>query len=509
MVNEDALIELEEAILSEVRAKAQDDFYTFVMLMAPYEIPEGFVDGEHVRILCKALQDLEAKDGGRLMISLPPRSMKSTLTSILFPAWCFGRHPSWQMMSLSHSNELAKDFGRRIRNLVSTVDFQKIFPGTSVSPDTRAAHKWGTTKKGVYNSAGVETGLAGKGANLGIVDDPLSEQTAMTKQGREFVKNLWGPGFRSRLQPNGKIVIVMTRWHEDDLIGWLLSLEKMGGVDRWTVINTPAIIDEDTEKERSYWPEYWSLKALKDKRDDPSLETSSWNALYQGNPTPSKGVLMLRDNFQRWPTEKKLPACQEIILSCDTAFTDKTANDPSALQVWGIFSAPFVDSRGKEHLLPNAILLANRVDYWQYPALLEQVRELIKAYNPDRLVIENKASGIILIQDMQSSGIPISPFTPGKGQDKTSRVQAILRFLNSGRIWVPETRWGDKFIDECTAFPKGKHDDQVDAFTMGVIFLRDAAALYTADSLRAQDEIDDTPKKARKTYWTRLTRPAA
>jgi predicted phage terminase large subunit-like protein len=498
---------LEAAILAELRAKAQDDFYTFVLLIAPLQIPEGFKDGEHIRKICLELQEVEAKEHSRLMLFLPPRSMKSVLASILFPLWCIGRNPSWHLMSVSHSASLASDFGRAIRNLMMTQDFQLIFPWASLSPDSRAADKWMTTKKGVYNSAGAGTGLAGKGAHLGIADDLLSEQTALNPNERKRVKDWWGPGFRSRLMPGGRLVLINTRWHEDDIAGWLLQNEKKGGVDKWRVVNIPAIIDEDTPQERSYWPEWKSLEELKAIRDDPSLTTQMWNALYQGNPIPDEGVLMLREHFQKWPAATPLPKCSYVIMTADTAFTDKTANDPSCLQIWGIFNARHVDSRGKEHFLPNAILLANRVKHLNYPELLSEARELEKLYRPDRIIVENKASGQVLIPDLRASGLPVHPYTPGKGQDKTARVQAILRFLDQKRIHVPDEPFSARLIDEATAFPNGRHDDQVDAMTMALLFLRDAAALYTSDTTRGQEDAEPTPKPPIKTYWTRLTRP--
>lgn len=506
----EALERLEEALMGEIRAKAQDDFYTFVLLMASHIIPEGFKDGEHIRKICKELQTVEEVEHSRLMLFLPPRSMKSVLASILFPAWCMGRNPSWHIMSVSHSSELAKDFGRAIRNLLQTIEYQKIFPSTSLSADSRAADKWMTTKKGVYNSAGVETGIAGKGAHIGIADDLLSEQTAFVKSTREAVKKWWGPGFRSRLMPGGRLVLINTRWNEDDIAGWLLENEKKGGVDRWRVVNIPAIIDEDLPTERSYWPEWKSLADLKAIRDDPSLTTQMWNALYQGNPVPDEGNLILREYFQKWPATAQLPKCTHVLMSCDTAFTDKQTNDPSCLQVWGIFVAKHVDSRGKEHNLPNAILLANRVKHLTYPDLLTEARDLEKAFKPDRIVIENKASGQVLIPDLQAAGLPIHPYTPGKGQDKTARVHAILRFLQGKRVWLPDERWADTLVDEAASFGAGaRHDDQVDAMTMALLFLRDAAALYTDDTTRAQEEVDGHKVRPRKTYWTRLRKSAA
>lgn len=505
-MTDEEIDQLEAALLNEARERARTDFYVFVQLMAPLVIPEGYVDGQHIRQVCAVLQEVAETPGSKAMITLPPRSMKSVLGSILYPAWVFGLHPYWQVLSVSHSSELATEFGRQIRNLVSTTEYQHIFPSVVISSDRKANNKWGTTKGGVYNSAGVETGVAGKGAHLGLVDDPLSEQTAFSQSGRNFVKNWWGPGFRSRLMPGGRVVIISTRYHQDDLIGWLLSLEEMGGVDKWKVVNIPAIITTPEGEEKSYWPEYKPLPLLEETRDDPSLSRTRWNALYQGNPTPDEGNIIKREHFKLWPGDKAYPKLDSVIISCDTAYTDKTHSDYSSLQAWGIFSSLHTDSRGKEMVVPNAFLMANRVGKWQYPDLLTQVKELIKQYNPDRVVVENKASGIVLITDLRASGIPVHPYTPQKGEDKMSRVQAVLRFLVAGRVHVPERRWSDTLMDEATSFPYGKKDDQLDAMVLALLFLRDSHVLLTQDYWQA--DLDTQEKKPRKTYWSKYTRAA-
>ena len=500
---------LEEEVMEYARHKARDNFYVFVLLMAPLQIPEGFINGEHIKIVCDALQELEATPGGRLMVTLPPRSMKSVLGNVLFPAWVFGRNPYWQVLSAAHSSELAADFGRWVKNLIQTIEYQKIFPATAIAQDRKASHRWGTTKGGIYNSAGVGTGIAGKGAHLGLVDDPLSEQTAFTPAGRKAVQDWWGPGFRSRLMPGGRIAILSTRYGEDDMIGWLLSNARKGGVDQWKVINIPAIYnDGDEPNERSYWPEFKDLEELRSIRDDPSLSRMKWLALYQGNPTPEEGNIMKKEHFQEWPETKPFPKLFSILISCDTAFTDKEHSDYSVLQAWGCFESTGVDSRGMEHRVTNALLMACRRGKWLYPDLLKQVKEIIKTYHPDRVVVENKASGIVLIQDLQLSGIPVHPYTPQKGQDKMSRVQASLRFLDGKRLWVPAgKKWVQTLMEECLAFPNSKHDDQVDALTLGILFMRDIRAL-SAPQYSAELE-EDTPVVSRKTYWSRFKRAAS
>ena len=487
----DALLEKLQ-LLAE--AKARESYYAYLQYAAPWILPEGFVDGEHIRKIAALLQYVEETPRARAMIFMPPRSMKSVNGSVLFPSWVLGRHPTWQVMGVSYGQELANAFGRDTRNLVMSDDYQKLFP-TRIKSDSRATNRWDTEQGGRYVAAGITAGIAGRGANLAIIDDPLSEQDAMSKSAREFVKNWWPGGLRSRLQPDGRILIITTRWHEEDLAGWLLrNAEDDPRAEQWQVLSIPAL----TEEEESYWPERWPAEYLQGLRDDPTMPRGQWNALYMQEPTGEEGNLIKAEHLKWWPEGKPLPQCDAILMSCDTAFGKKETSDYSVLQVWGVFSTGFEDSRGKEFNVPNAILLANRRGKWEYPELLEQARQLVKKYSPDRVIIEKKASGEVLLPDLQRAGLPVVPYVPGKGQDKMARVHACTRFFVSGRVWLPEgENWSYDLAEEALAFPKGRNDDQVDAMTMALLYLRDSFSLYNQD-----DQVgDDEPRRKRKTYW--------
>jgi len=476
--------------------KARDSYYAYMQLAAPWILPEGFVDGKHLREIAELLQWVEETPGARAMIFMPPRSMKSVNGSVLFPSWVLGRHPSWQVMGVSYGQELANAFGRDTRNLVQSEDYQRVFD-TRVKPDSRATNRWETEQGGKYVAAGITAGIAGRGANLAIVDDPLSEQDAMSKSAREFVKTWWPGGLRSRLQPGGRIVIITTRWHEDDLAGWLLSMaEADPKAEQWRVLSIPALSEEG----ESYWPERWDAEYLQDLRDDPTMPRSQWNALYMQEPTGEEGNLIKAENLKWWKKGETLPQCDAILMAADTAFGKKETSDYSVLQVWGIFNTMYEDSRGREFSVPNAILLANRRGRWEYPELLNQARQLVKKYNPDRIIVEKKASGEVLLPDLQRAGLPVIPYIPGKGQDKLSRVHACLRFFVSGRVHFPEGEdWAYSLAEEALSFPKGKNDDQVDAMTMALLYLRDSYALYNQDDSTVTDE--EVPSRKRKTYW--------
>lgn len=487
-------LELYEELRILAESKARESYYSYLQLAAPWILPEGFVDGDHIRKIADLLQWVEETPRARAMIFMPPRSMKSVNGSVLFPSWVLGKHPTWQVMGVSYGQELANAFGRDTRNLVSSEDYQRVF-ATRVKSDSRATNRWDTEQGGRYVAAGITAGIAGRGANLAIIDDPLSEQDAMSKTSREFVKKWYPGGLRSRLQPDGKILIITTRWHEDDLAGWLLALaESDEKAEQWKVLSIPAL----SENEESYWPERWTSEYLLNLRDDPSMPRSQWNALYMQQPTAEEGNLIKVEQIQWWPEGKTLPECESILMSCDTAFGKKESNDYSVLQAWGIFTTGYQDSRGKEFNVPNAILLANRRGKWEYPELLEQARALVKKYNPDRIIVEKKASGEVLFPDLQRAGLPVVPYIPGKGQDKMARVQAILRYFFSGRVWFPEGQeWAYNLTEEALAFPKGKHDDQVDAMTLALLYLRDSYVLYNQDDAVAEEE----PPRKRRSYW--------
>lgn len=504
-------IELIEKLEVLAREKSREDLYSFVQYMAPTIIPEGFVDGIHIYEICQKFMEIEKGTIKRLMVFLPPRSMKTTLSQ-LFQAWLFGRHSGWQLMNVCYAQGLADETSRLVRNMINSNEFQNIFPHTQISADSRAVNKWATAQGGRYTSAGITGGIAGKGAHVAFIDDPLSEQDAFSKAQREFVKRWYPGGLKSRLMPGGRIVIITTRWHEDDLAGWLLhQAMRDKKADQWVVIEYPAIVNERTDNEESYWPEWKPLVELQAMRDDPTTPRSQWNALYMQTPTPEEGNILKREDFQVWPAEKKLPRCDVIIMSMDTAYSKKESSDFSVIQTWGIWESGYVvpaqynedgtainKNAGQEFNVPNALLLSNQKGRWEFVDLLQKARELIQRFGPNRILIENKASGIVLIQELQRAGLPVQPYTPGRGQDKEARVHAVSRYLHGGRVWVIEDKmWAEDLIEEACAFPFGRHDDQVDAMSLALLHLRDAYALIAQDDPRD----DDSPRRKRRLYW--------
>ena len=215
------------ALLEEnVLATCKDDFLSYIRLVAPTLISDWKM-GQHIKLISQKLQQIESGEIKRLMVFLPPRSSKSVICSKLFPAWYIGRHPEHEILTVSHSDQLSSDFGRSVRDIVNTELFQDIFRGVTLRSDVRAAGKWKTNQNGTYYAAGVRSQIAGRGAHVAILDDVMSEEDSFSEAGRRYVKEWYPAGLRTRIMPNGSIVIINTRYHHDDLCGWLLKQEEI------------------------------------------------------------------------------------------------------------------------------------------------------------------------------------------------------------------------------------------------------------------------------------------
>ena len=219
-------INLQGLLAQKVNQQSKSDFLTFVRMMAPMLVSDWRM-GRHIEVISNKLKELEEGKVKRLMVFLPPRSSKSVICSKLFPAWYIGRHPEHEILTVSHSDQLSSDFGRSVRDVVNTEEFQKIFRGVSLRSDVRAAGKWKTNHNGTYYAAGVRSQIAGRGAHVAILDDVMSEEDSISSAGRKYVKEWYPAGLRTRIMPNGSIVIINTRYHYDDLCGWLLKQQEM------------------------------------------------------------------------------------------------------------------------------------------------------------------------------------------------------------------------------------------------------------------------------------------
>ena len=457
----------------EARDRATSTFLDFCQ----YVWPEMIIGAHHKKIAA-ALDRVVSGECKRLMIAMPPRHGKSQMGSYLFPAYLMGKKPDSKLIVGSHTAELAQRFGRMIRNLVADERYKELFPDFLLSADSKAAGRWDTSHGGEAFFIGKGGAMTGRGGNVVILDDILDEQDALSNTAMENTWEWYQSGPRQRLQPNGAIIVINTRWKTDDLSGRLLKLQGAIKSDKWEILEFPAILPSGGP----LWPEYWKLEELEAVKHTIGLQ--KWNAQWQQTPTADEGAILKREWWQRWKPEEP-PLVEYIIQSYDTAYSKKESADYSVITTWGVF-VPDIDSG------PNIILLDVKKGRWDFPELKRIAREEYKAWNPDNVLIEAKATGITLQQELRRVGIPVTMYSPGgrrAGQDKVSRANSIAPILESGMVWAPETEWADELIEECAAFPNGDHDDMVDSTTQALMRFR--AGNFIALNTDEEDDSSD------------------
>tara|TARA_R100001460_G_scaffold3740_2_gene11093 strand:- start:8 stop:1504 length:1497 start_codon:yes stop_codon:yes gene_type:complete len=451
---------LEEYEQSKNRQECGDNFLPFVK-----HIWSAFIEGYHHTKMADAFDRVAKGELKRLIINMPPRHTKSEFASYLLPAWYLGKYPEKKIIQIAHTAELAVGFGRKVRNLVGSEDFKSVFPDVALQSDSKAAGRWNTNKGGEYFAIGVGGAVTGKGADVLIIDDPHSEQEGQSGDPSVFdrVYEYYTSGPRQRLQPGGSIVIVMTRWHKRDLTGQILKAqESRAGVDDWEVIEFPAILPSG----KSLWQEFWDIKELEKLKAE--LPVSKWSAQYQQDPTSEEGAIVKREWWKNWEYNQP-PPCEFIIQSWDTAFLKTQRADFSACTTWGVF---YNESEGTGVVEPNVILLDAFKDRMEFPELKKKAFDHWKEWQPDAFIVEGKAAGMPLIFELRQMGIPVSEYTPSRGNDKIARVNAVADLFASGIVWAPEKRFSEEVIEEFAAFPSGEHDDLVDASTQALLRFR-------------------------------------
>jgi len=462
--------------------RCRESYLFFVQQMWP-----GFISGKHHQIMAEAFERVANGQLKRLIINMPPRHTKSEFASYLLPAWFLGKYPEKKIIQTAHTAELAVGFGRKVRNLVQSEQYGKVF-NTKLSSDSKAAGRWNTHMGGDYFAIGVGGAVTGKGADLLIIDDPHSEQEA--KQGNpavfDSVYEWYTSGPRQRLQPGGAIIIVMTRWSKRDLTGQILKNAEKDGTNEWEVIDFPAILPSGTP----LWPGFWKKEELEALKAE--LPVAKWEAQYQQNPTSEEGAIVKREQWQIWEKDDP-PPCDYIIQSWDTAFEKNNRADYSACTTWGVFQHP--NKNGD--LRPNIILLDAFKHRMEFPELKKKAFSMWKEWQPDTLIVEKRAAGAPLIYEMRKAGIPLSEYTPGKGSDKIARVNAISDLFASGVVWCPETRWADEVMEEMASFPNGDHDDLVDSSSQALLRFRQGGFI----SIGSDEEDEPRHFRRRMTYY--------
>ena len=469
---------LEELEKREFQEKSTSTFMDFVVT-----IWEEFISGDHHKKMAKAFDDIASGKLKRLIINMPPRNTKSEFASHLFPAYLLGKNPKLKIIEATHTADLAINFGRKVRDLIDSEEYHELFPETELKADSRSAGKWLTNKGGEYYAAGIGGALAGRGADLFIIDDPHSEQDAMSDKAMEEAYEWFMAGPRQRLQPGGAIVIVMTRWSKKDLTGRLIKkMAQDQGADQWQVIEFPAILPSGN----SLWKEFWKLEELESIK--ASVSPSKWAAQYMQRPTGEGISIIPKEWFMVWENEKP-PKCEYLIQSYDTAFLKSERADFTAITTWGVW---YPEGKiGEEMYTGNdahLILIDCIKERFDFPELKAEALRLYDFWQPDTVIIEAKASGLPLVQELRRVGIPVNTFSPGKGQDKIARLNSVSPIFQDGRVWIPENRWGEELMEEVSDFPNGENDDLVDATTLALARFREGGFLrLTSDYFETEE----------------------
>jgi predicted phage terminase large subunit-like protein len=446
--------------------KAYDDLIVFCKHMQP-----DYIVGKHHRMLADMLMAIERGEKDRICVNIPPRHGKSQLVSIMFPAWFLGRNPDKKVMMVSHTTDLAVDFGRKVRNLINTEQYREIFPTVALAQDSKSAGRWNTSVGGEYYACGIGSALAGRGAHLLLVDDPHSEQDVINGNFEVFDKAYeWFTfGARTRLMPAGKVAIIQTRWHMDDLTGRVVrDMGQNERSDQYEVVEFPAILDVTNKKtkkvvQKPLWPEFFDLEAL--LRTKASMPAFQWNAQYQQQPTAEEAALIKREWWREW-TKETPPVCEYVIMSLDAAAETHNRADYTALTTWGVFM-------NEQESAYHIILLNSIKQRLEFPELKNLAMEEYADWEPDAFIVEKKSAGTALYQEMRRMGLPVQEYTPHRGSgDKLARLNSVADIVASGMVWVPQTRWAEEVVEEIAGFPFMSHDDLVDSTVMALMRFR-------------------------------------
>ena len=422
--------------LAEVRAAlARRSLLRFT----EYTNPQYQRAQHHAQIAAK-LEAVERGEIDRLMIFMPPRHGKSELASKRFPAWCLGRDPSRQIIAASYNSDLANDFGRNVRNIVAEPEFGQVFPGVGLASDSQAANRMNTNHGGAYVAAGVGTAVTGRGAHIALIDDPFKDrEEADSERRRNTVWDWYRSTLYTRLMPSGAIVLIQTRWHEDDLAGRLLEHEA----GQWDVLELPAVNDAG----EALWPEWYDKAAL--DRIKATIGPREWSALYQQKPQPDDGTFFQREWFQTWG---KLPALRYYGTS-DYAVTDG-GGDYTVHRIWGIAS------NGDVYRV-DGYRAQDTSDKW-----IEAKLDLVAKYKPlcwfgEGGVIQ-KAIEPMLRRRMRERNVHCRIEWMPSVADKPTRARSFQAMAATQRVFFEP----GADIAEFLVFPAGKHDDDVDTASL-------------------------------------------
>jgi len=450
---------------NDIAVWAHEDLGVFSLSMGEphYKLPG------HLDFLANILMAVERGEKRRVIVSMPPRHGKSKLVSEFFPAWYLGRNSNKQLIHATYSGDLASGFGREIRNQIRDDQYREIFPGVTLAEDSKAVDKFHTSNGNIYLATGVDGSITGRGADLFLIDDPIKgRQEAESETMRRRLKDWFGSVAYTRLMPGGAIVIIQTRWHAADLAGYCINELAHEG---WEVVSFKAIAEPGDPLNRSegaaLWPTQYSLEALDAIKQ--TLSSRDWSALYQQSPMPSEGGMVKLSWFRRFPNpSQRIGAASRIIQSYDTATKAKEFNDWSVGTTW---------ADTKEGLDLVDVFRQRQ----EYPDLRRSIIANAERFKPSAILIEDKGSGQVLIQDLRASTrLPVIPINPGQ-RDKVVRLSGVTGVIESGRVGLPESApWLVDYEMEIASFPLAAHDDQADSTSQALEYWRDSVSKFVA-----------------------------
>lgn len=415
-----------------------------------YNFPNYEVNWHH-KIISEKLEAVERGEIKRIMFFMPPRHGKSELCSIQFPAWYFGRNPNKEIITSSYSSDLAVDFGRKARNLVNSQEYENVFE-TKLADDSKSAGKWHTDQKGEYTATGVGGAITGRGADIFLIDDPIkNREEADSEVVREKVWGWYRSTARTRLNPNASIILIMTRWHDDDLAGRILNNDKDKGL--WEVVEFPAIAEKDEKyrkKEEALWPKRYSLNALNEIKGD--IGSYEWSALYQQNPIDEESQEFKKDWFKNRDENEVDKLNTRNFLTIDTAISQKASADFTGicdnsvdrenfwnLKAWRVKISP-------KELIDLLFNLHAKRSYEKIGIEKGIYFSAIKPFLDDEQRKRNKFLPIVELDHQERA--------------KEVRIRGLIPRYESGSVFHIDC--GD-LEEEALRFPKGVHDDVLDA----------------------------------------------
>ena len=418
----------------------------------------AFATNWHLEVIAAKLTVVRDGRIKRLIINLPPRHLKSLMASIAFPAWCLGHDPSAQILCVSYAQDLADKLARDCRSIITSPWYRSIFP-TRFGSQRQAVQEFVTTRQGYRLATSTGGVLTGRGADIILIDDPLKPEEALSDAQRKSANEWFDHTLYSRLNDkrHGAIVVIMQRLHEDDLVGHVLAQEP------WDILSFPAIAETDeVHRVETIWgprcfqrprgealhPDREPLETL--DRIRRTIGEYNFAGQYQQSPAPLGGGLVKAEWFKRYRDSDRPEQFERIVQSWDTANKATELSDFSVCTTWGVI--------GKNLFLLN--VFRRRLEY---PGLKRAVREQQSMFGANEVLIEDKASGTQLIQELITDGCHgVTRYEPTC--DKIMRLHAQTGIIENGLVYIPETApWLAEYLHEMSVFPKGKHDDQVDS----------------------------------------------